>query len=200
MENKKWIIICSIGGVLMIIGSATGSAGFYTFIYNQFSSYISNEWKPLIVGILTVLKYIAIYGGYSVLVGVVLTMLKQYWLGRFIISIATGFGLLGIIIYIVVLIIGYTGISVDPGLQLILDELYNLFSYNSGFAFAGTILAIIGRIGLKKPKIVEEIPVSEVEEEEPSMLDNLKNKYCPNCGTILPIHANFCRECGKSFD
>lgn len=201
MENKKWLFLTIIGGILMIIGSATGSSGLYTLILNQIKLYVEAEWEPLIVIIFDILKYIAIGGGYSVLVGVLLVLLKQYWLGRFIISTATSFGLLGLIIYIIVWIVGYANITLDPSLQGFLDQLYNLFTFNSGLAFAGTIVAIIGRMGLKQPEVPsEEIEEEKVEERAPGMIDNLKNKYCPNCGTILPIHANFCSECGKDFD
>ncbi|MFX0060057.1 MAG: zinc ribbon domain-containing protein [Candidatus Hodarchaeota archaeon] len=201
MENKKGIFLTIIGGILMIIGSATGSAGLYALILNQIKLYVATEWEPLIGAIFTILRYIAIGGGYSVLVGVLLVILKQYWLGRFIIGIATSFGLLGLVTYILVWIIGYANISLDPSIQLVLDQVYNLFTFNSGLAFAGTVIAIIGRIGLKKPEVpTEEVAVPIIEERAPDMLDNLKNKYCPNCGTILPIHANFCSECGKDFD
>ncbi|MFX1590234.1 MAG: zinc ribbon domain-containing protein [Promethearchaeota archaeon] len=201
MENKKWLILTIIGGIMMIIGSATGSFGLYTLILNQIKLYVGAEWEPLIGIIFNVLKYIAIGGGYSVLVGVLLVLLKQYWLGRFIIGIATSFGLLGLIIYIAVWIIGITNITLDPSIQLFLDQVYNLFTFNSGLAFGGTVLAIIGRIGLKEPEVPsEELSASKVEDRDSSMFDNLKNKYCPNCGTILPIHANFCSECGKDFD
>jgi len=197
MKNKFWILLTIIGGVLMIIASTAGSAGFYTFLYNQIATYIAEDLKPFFEVVLTILKYIAIGGGYSVLAGVVLVMLDQYRLGRFIIGVATSFGLLGLILYIIVWVIGAANITVDPGIQLVLDELYNLFTFNSGLGFAGTVVAIIGRMGLKKPKKEE---VSKTDKNDSKTMDNLKSKYCPNCGTILPIEANFCRECGTNFD
>jgi hypothetical protein len=200
MENKKWIFLNLIGAALMIIGSATGSAGLYDWFISFIAPYVGPEFEPLINAILTILSYIAYAGGYSVLVGVILVILNQYKLGRIIIGIATSFGILGLIIYTASWIIGYANITLDPTIQDALNELYGLFTFNSGLAFAGTVLAIVGRIGLKKPEIPLEEKVEEDEKRDSEMLDNLKDKYCPNCGTILPIHANFCSECGKDFD
>jgi len=197
MKTKFWILLTIIGGILMIIASTAGSAGFYTFLYNQISMYIAEDLKPFFEVVLTLLKYIAIGGGYSVLAGVVLVMLNQYRLGRFIISVATSFGLLGLILYIVTWVIGYANIALHPEIQLVLDQLYSLFTFNSGLGFAGTVVAIIGRMGLKKPKEEE---VSEYDKNDLKTMNNLKSKYCPNCGTILPIEANYCRECGTNFE
>jgi predicted amidophosphoribosyltransferase len=53
-------------------------------------------------------------------------------------------------------------------------------------------------MGLKKPKVIpEEKP--ELEEKEASEVFDTQVKYCPNCGKVLPAHANFCNECGTDF-
>ncbi|NHJ23978.1 MAG: zinc ribbon domain-containing protein [Candidatus Lokiarchaeota archaeon] len=209
MEDRKWIVIIFLGGILMIIGSATGSAGFYGKLVELTILMASPEWHPLLLTILTGMEYIAYWGGYSVIVGIFLILLGLRRLGKIIISIATSFGLIGLIIFIIVWFITIAGISLDPSVQAILDQIYNFFTINSGAAFAGTVLAIVGKSGIKKtPKIeakkvedglITSEPAQEVPEIDPH-ISNLKNKYCPNCGKILPIHANFCNECGTSFD
>jgi ribosomal protein S27AE len=209
LENRKWIGITFLGGIFMIIGSATGSAGFYGKLVELAVLMASPEWYPLLLSILTSLEYIAYWGGYSVIVGIILILLGLRRLGKIIISISTSFGLIGLIIFIIVWLITITGISLDPSIQTILNQIYSLFTINSGAAFAGTVLAIVGKSGIKKiPKVeakkVEEglirlEPAQEVPEIEPN-ISKLKNKYCPNCGKILPIHANFCSECGTNFD
>jgi hypothetical protein len=193
MENKKWIILTLIGGVLMIIGSAVGTIAFYEFLYNLVSGYISEDFKPLISSILGIISFLAAGGGYTVIAGLILYMLKQYRLGRIIITFGTSFGIIGIIVFITYYIVNLTGIITNPTILAYLTQIYGLFSFNTGFGFAGTLLAVIGRIGLKKPKgIPEEKP--EPEEKEASEV-----KYCPNCGKVLPVHANFCNECGTDF-
>jgi len=155
MKISIWILLCFLGGILMIIGSAIGSAEFYVYLANLLSSYISPEFMPLVAVILTVLQFIALYGGYSVIVGTFLILIDLIRLGKIIIMVATGFGMLGLIFYVGIWILGYSGIAVSPTVQAILDQMYSLFTFNSGLAFAGTILAVIGRYGIKKPEKVK---------------------------------------------
>jgi hypothetical protein len=198
MENKKWIILTLIGGVLMIIGSAVGTVAFYEFLYNLVSDYVSAGFIPLISGILGIISFLAAGGGYTVIAGVILYMLKQYRLGRIIIIFGTGFGLIGIIVFITYYVVDLTGIITNPTILAYLAQIYGFFSFNTGFGFVGTALAAIGRLGLKKPKtvIVEKL---EPEEKEDSEVFDTQVKYCPNCGKALPINANFCNECGTNF-
>ena len=198
MENKKWILLTLIGGVLMIIGSAVGSVAFYEFLYNLLSDYIAEDLKPLISAILAIISFLAAGGGYTVIAGLILFVIKQYRLGRIIITFGTGFGLIGIVVYITYYIVNVTGIITNPTILAYLTQIYGLFSFNSGFGFAGTILAVIGRMGLKKPKtIVKEEPPTE--EESAEVIDT-QVKYCPNCGKPIPLQANFCSECGVDFE
>lgn len=155
MKNLIWILLCFLGGILMIIGSAIGSAVFYVYLADLVSSYISPEFMPLVSVILIVLEYIAFYGGYSVIVGAILILINQIRLGKIIIMVATSFGMLGLVFYVGIWILGYSGIAVSPAVQAILDQMYSLFIYNTGFAFTGTILAVIGRYGIKKPEKVK---------------------------------------------
>ena len=87
MKYKFWILLIIIGGALMIVGSAIGSAGFYEYLISFAIPYVSPEYLPLVSALLTILQYIAYFGGYSVLVGVLLIILKFNKLGRIIISL-----------------------------------------------------------------------------------------------------------------
>jgi len=200
MKNIIWILLCFLGGTLMIIGSATGSATFYIYLANLVSSYISSEFMPLVAAILTVLEYIAFYGGYSVIVGTFLILIKQIKLGKIIIMVATSFGMLGLVFYAGTRILGMSGIAVSPAVQTILDQMYILFTYNSGLAFSGTAIAIVGRYGIEKPKKEEKEVLTEKVKSNDSTTKKLDSKYCPNCGGTLPITANFCNQCGANFN
>ncbi len=198
MKNKNlfWIFVCITGGVLMIIGSATGSANFYQYLYSLVLPYIGPEFLPFVQAILTILEFIAFYGGYSVLVGVFLILIKMIRVGKIIITIATSFGMLGLIIYAITWAVGNFGIPLDPPVQLILTQIYSIFTFNSGMAFAGTVVAVIGRYGVKKSEKMEKTS-STSNEKSSDTKDGAK--FCPNCGATLPLKANFCNKCGKNF-
>ena len=199
MKNLTSIFLCFLGGALMIIGSATGSAEFYFYLVNLASSYISAEFMPLVASILTVLEYIAFYGGYSVIVGAILILINQIRLGKIIIMVATGFGMLGLIFYAGTWALGISSIAVSPAVQVILDQIYTLFTYNSGLAFSGTAIAVVGRFGIEKPKKEEKEVSTEKAESKDSITENLDSKFCPKCGEKLPPKANFCNQCGANF-
>lgn len=200
MKNITWILLCFLGGILMVIGSATGSAVFYVYLANLASSYISPDFMPLVASILTVLEYISFFGGYSVIVGAILILIKQIRLGKIIITVATGFGMLGLVFYAGTWILGISGIAVSPAVQAILNQMYSLFTYNSGMVFTGTALAVLGRYGIKKPKKREKEDSTEKAKSNDSTTETLDSKFCPNCGEKLPITANFCNQCGTNFD
>jgi ribosomal protein L40E len=200
MKNITSILLCFLGGALMIVGSATGSATFYFYLTTLFSSYISPEFMPLVASILTVLEYIAFYGGYSVIVGAILILINQIRLGKIIIMVATGFGMLGLVFYAGTYILGISGIAVSPAVQTILIQIYTMFTYNSGLAFSGTAIAVVGRFGIEKPKKEEKDVSTEKAKSKDSIAENLDSKFCPKCGEKLPIKANFCNQCGTTFD
>ena len=198
MKNKNlfWIFLCILGGVLMIVGSATGSALFYQYLYSLALPYIGPEFLPFVQAILKILEFIALYGGYSVLVGAFLILIKIIRVGKIIITIATSFGILGLIIYAITWAVGNFGIPLDPPVQLILTQIYSIFTFNSGMAFAGTVVAVIGRYRVKRSE--------KMEKESSSNKGKSKDtkdgaKFCPNCGATLPLKANFCNKCGKNF-
>jgi len=199
MKNLTWILLCFLGGALMIIGSATGSAVFYVYLANLVSSYISPEFMPLVAAILIVLEYISFYGGYSVIVGAILILVNQIRLGKIIIMVATGFGMLGLVFYVGMWVLGLPFITVSPTVEAILIQMYSLFTYNSGLAFTGTAIAVLGRYGIKKSEKVEKDVSTEKAKSDDSITENLDSKFCPKCGAKLPSKANFCNQCGANF-
>ena len=95
---------------------------------------------------------------------VFLILIKFNRLGRIIITVATSFGLLGFIIYLITALVGYIGwfyIFIDPTWGTILDGVSNLFFYNSSIAFAGTVIAVVGNSGLKGAEKAEKEGVED---------------------------------------
>ncbi len=198
MKYKFWILLLIVGGILMILGSAVGSQ-FYTKLLEQLilAGFIGPEFIPLVSSIMIVLGYIALYGGYSVLVAVFLILIKWNRVGRIIITIATGFGVLGLIIYGVSWAVGYYGIVLNPAWQTILDTVHGIFTFDSGIALAGTAIVVVGKFLLKRAEKADE---EDAEDEEKPSSSSQDSKFCPSCGAKLPAHANFCNKCGKTFD
>jgi len=199
-----WILVIIGGAILMIVGSAVGSL-FYATLLDQLilAGFIGPEFIPLVTSIMTVLGYIALFGGYSVLVAVFLILIKWNRVGRLIITIATGFGILGLIIYGVSWAVGYYSIPLNDTWQTILTNVHGLFTFDSGMALAGTAIVVVGKFLLKRSeKAYEEKTeeAKEADERKETSSNNSDSKFCPECGAKLPARANFCNKCGKNFD
>ena len=199
-----WILVIIAGAILMILGSAVGSL-FYKALLELLllAGFIGPEFIPLITAIMEILFWIAYFGGYSVLVAVFLILIKFNRLGRIIISIATGFGILGLIIYGVSWAVGYYSIPLNTTWQTILDNVHGLFTFDSGLALTGTAVVVVGKFLLKRSEKAYEEKAEEAieaDEREESSYSNSDSKFCPECGAKLPARANFCNKCGKNFD
>lgn len=141
MENKKWIIICIIGGILMILSGTVGNISFYETIFNPIMRYIS-AIAPILKIILQIFSYIAMGGGISVIIGAILVSKGSYGVGKFIIGLGAGMSLLGLIIF---LISGLIGGSLVADMKVILLEITN-----GSYGFIGVLLTIFARMKLKK--------------------------------------------------
>ena len=207
MKHKTGFILLIIGGALMIYSSVEGSIQIFETLYNIAASEWP-EYEPIFNVIVNVIfKWIANLGGVAVIAGAILIVIGQVRLGKFIIWIGLAFGTFALIIWIVTQIVRFTGVITDPTIVYYLEELYNRFTYGSGLGFAGVVIAIIGRTFVRrvKPKKVEEVEEEEEEVkaeevEETETTEPLEKKFCPECGTELPVFSNFCSNCGKVFD
>ncbi|MBD3214847.1 MAG: hypothetical protein GF311_19705 [Candidatus Lokiarchaeota archaeon] len=145
MENKKWIVLCIIGGILMIIGSVVGDVTFFTMVFSILED-ANPGLAPILNLVLRIFTYIALGGGASVIIGSVIVAIGQYGIGKFIISLGAGMGLIGLIVYLI------SGIYAGTLSAELLIWMLSLISLNGGFGFLGVILTIIGRFKLKKPE------------------------------------------------
>jgi hypothetical protein len=158
MQHKTGIILLIIGGAIMIASSAIGSIGVFELLYNLALTYVSAEFIPLLTFILNIIRFIADTGGFAIIIGAFFIMINQIRIGKFIIWIGLTFGALALIVWIISQIVNYTGIITDPTILSYLNQLYGFFTYNTGLAFLGVTIAIIGRAFVKKqkkPKLVE---------------------------------------------
>ncbi len=197
MKHKVGITLMVIGGILMIFSSAIGSIGVYELLYDLISTEVPPNLIPLLRIMLKVLRFIADTGGGAVILGAIFIGLDFLRFGKWLVGIGLTFGSLALIIWIISTIVDITGIITDPEILSALDRLKGFFTYNTGMQFIGVTIAVIGRNAIKKPKKVKEEKVEEVESLAPLPFQNIN---CPNCGTSLPFNANFCSECGSSFE
>jgi hypothetical protein len=116
MRNQTPFALCIIGGLLLIAVGYTEGANTIIAIYLLLHALpIPNVLFLIIDFILLILWIIAWTGGFAILVGGYLLTTKHVRLGKFIIAIAAGFGLLSLI-FAVLYVVWVFGL---PGLLLL---------------------------------------------------------------------------------
>ncbi len=135
MHNKKAFIMCLVGGILLFLASAIGSIGMYGTII----AFVSDQY-PEMVGVLDnvllILSFIAGLGGIGVIIGAFMLTTDRVGTGKFIIGIAAGMGLIGLVIVLAqhFMLAGTSGVTNYVSLMV---------TQSSGWI--GAILAILGR-------------------------------------------------------
>jgi ribosomal protein S27AE len=203
MQHKTGVGIMVIGGILMIASYTGGTIKVFEFFYNL----IVNQWpqsQQIASIILNIFQWIADLGGIAIIVGAILILFGVMRFGKFIAWIGLAFGTFALIVWIVSLIDYLTGFITDPTIGAYVYQLYAQFNYGSSLSFIGVVIAIIGRIfvrRVKKEKVITEEPIIEAtyNVDDENIQPNLNTKFCPNCGTELPAYANFCNNCGQTF-
>jgi hypothetical protein len=142
MENKKWILICIIGGILMIISSVIGSITFFETLFSLIEADVGEDVAKIISLVIQILGYIAVGGGISVIIGALIVAMDHYRLGKFLISLGAGMGLISLII---VFLTGIFEGSIVEDVEGIISEIIH-----GSYGFLGIVLTIIARIKLKK--------------------------------------------------
>ena len=125
----------------MFLGSVIGSISFFETIFGYLSAEIGENMANVLSIILQILAYIAMGGGVSVIIGALIVAMNHYKLGKFIIGIGAGMGLIGLIIFIITSII--QGVVVAEIIGIALEII------NGSYGFLGVLLTIIARMMLK---------------------------------------------------
>ncbi|MHA2374335.1 MAG: hypothetical protein ACXAEB_15110 [Candidatus Thorarchaeota archaeon] len=136
MRNQTPFVLCLIGGFFLITASYTG--GFNTIILVYIFLHSITALAPiywLIDIVLFLLWIVAWLGGFAVIGGGYLLTTSHIRLGKFVIAIAAGFGLISLILVIlwVAVVFGWGGLLVLTWLVL-----------NTSWAL-GLILTVIAR-------------------------------------------------------
>lgn len=141
MEHKKWVILCLIGGALMLVSSIVGRVGFLGTLLSLISEFVGPETQRIIEIVLTVFTFIAAGGGISVIIGALIAGFNSDFIGRIVIGFGIGASLISLIILLITSIFG--GVTIDD-LPTIL-----LTTFNGIFGLVGVVISIIGRMRLK---------------------------------------------------
>ena len=148
MRNKVSVILCIIGGILMIIASIVGTATTYQIIVD-FLSKSFPDYETYLRILLTICIFIALGGGISVIIGSIITF-KSLGLGKWIIGIGAGMGLIGLIIFIV------TGIIAGSITGTVLEIIIGLLLGPMSYGIIGVFMTIFARRAMSKDKKKED--------------------------------------------
>ena len=93
-----------IGGILLLIEGISGSIGFFAYLPLMLAIPELAALEPVIYYIILILGIIATAGGIGAIIGGFLLTTERIGLGKFIIGIAVGMSLIGLIIKLVQLL------------------------------------------------------------------------------------------------
>lgn len=142
MHNKKAFIMCFVGGILLFLASTIGSIGMYgtivAFVADQYP-----EMVGVLDNVLLILSFIAGLGGIGVIIGAFMLTTDRVGTGKFVIGIAAGMGLIGLVIVLAqnFMLAGTSGV-VD----------YVSLTVSQGSGWIGAVLSILGRKMVGKPE------------------------------------------------
>jgi len=126
----------------LFLASAIGSIGMYgaiiAFVADQYP-----EMVGVLDNVLLILSFIAGLGGIGVIIGAFMLMTDRVGTGKFVIGIAAGMGLIGLVIVLAqhFMLVGTSGV---------IDYVNLMVSQGSGWL--GAVLAILGRKMAGKPE------------------------------------------------
>ncbi|HDZ17764.1 hypothetical protein LCGC14_1238110 [marine sediment metagenome] len=141
MEHKKWVLICIIGGALMITSSLVGSVGFYGRFLELASVYVGPKTQAVLGIILMVFSYIAAAGGISVIIGALIAGFSSNFAGRLVVGMGLGTGIFSIITLLITSIYGGSSINDLPTILI--------STFNGVYGLTGVIISIFARMKLK---------------------------------------------------
>ncbi len=109
MGLKSATILAVVAGILLIIGNVSGSSGILGIALEFVMPYSSGHVADMLAIVLQALNYIASLGGIAVIVGGLLIYKDRKWIGKFIVRLGAGMGLIGFLLLLVSVIIqGWT--------------------------------------------------------------------------------------------
>jgi len=137
-RNRTAAIIAVIGGILLLIGGSTGMAGFLRELSNIVQDLMGGE-NQAVATIFWILIIIATLGGLAVIIGGLLIYKNHIIIGKILITLGAGMGIIGLIISLIS--------------ALAQGETIQFFSWlTTSFLGVGIILTLVARFMAKRDK------------------------------------------------
>ena len=141
MNKKLAILLCIVGGVLMILSSMLGSISLFETMYTYIKTEVGVNTARVLFFVIQILAIIAMGGGISVIVGTLIAAMDKIRIGRFIIGIGAGMGLIGLIF---LFLTGFIQGTINEQINGII-----LGIINGSYGFLGVVIIIFGNRGFK---------------------------------------------------
>lgn len=145
---------------------------------------------------LTIILYIMAGGGISVIVGTFLILFHLHKIGKLIITLGTGTGLIGISIFLLI------EITIINPIETWADFGFFILRLLIDFYFIGIIFVMIARKKMKTIGEEQEFDFKSSEqfilEKEEVLEDIPKNIICPVCKTANSDSKSYCQYCGTA--
>jgi signal transduction histidine kinase len=137
-RNRTAAIIAIIGGILLLIGGSTGMAGFLSELSNIIQDLLGGE-NQVVATIFWILIIIATLGGLAVIIGGLLIYKNHIIIGKILITLGAGMGIIGLIISLIS--------------ALAQGESIQFFSWlTTSFLGVGIVLTLVARFMAKREK------------------------------------------------
>lgn len=104
MKNKISFILALIGGIVLFLEGITGGIGFFAYLPLILTIPELAPLEPIIYYLIVILSLIAASGGIGAIAGGYLLTTPRVGTGKFIIGIAVGMSLIGLIIKLIQLV------------------------------------------------------------------------------------------------
>lgn len=140
-RNVAAIVLGLVSALILIVTNTVGSLGFLLEIPGILVNFgLSGVLVEVLVYVLLGLNFLAMLGGWTVVLGCLLILLRRYNIGAFLMSLGAGLSLLALIWNLAQMWIAST---------LTVVEFLNRFQ---GIAWAGAIMSVIAQELVKIPR------------------------------------------------
>ena len=134
-SSNSAVVLAFLSGILLIVAGAVGSVGIIGTAIEYAIEYLGGSMADMLSLLLQALNLIASLGGLAVIAGGILIYVGRKGLGKFIIGLGAGMGLIGFLVVM--------GSAILHGWS---HTVYFLVLVSQSLGWIGTILAIFARV------------------------------------------------------